>query len=306
MAIQTTLTLPNQLGQYYDKRMLDRLMKNLVFMGLGQKKPLPQGNGVTINFERYANLAALTSALTEGVVPTSQALTSSRITATVQQYGGYVQISDLLDLVAIDPVIESAVDLLGYQASLSIDTLIRNQLDANGTDQYANGAVNEAAITGADIMSATEIRKAVRSLKGVDAKPIRNGDYAFVIHPYQGYDLKADTAAGGWMDITKYVDNMPILNGEIGKIDGAIVIESSNVSFLNNGTTDVYYAHMLADGAFGVVELSGGNLRTYVKTHGSSGAADPIDQISSVGWKITFTSKVLDNARNIIVKSAVS
>ena len=52
-------------------------------------------------------------------------------------------------------------------------------------------------------------------------------------------------------------------------------------------------AYVLADGAYGVTEITGGGLQTIVKQKGSAGTADPLDQRSSVGWKAIKTAKIL-------------
>ncbi len=71
-------------------------------------------------------------------------------------------------------------------------------------------------------------------------------------------------------------DNADIFPGEGGK-DGLAVF----------GTL------ILGDGAYGVTEVSGGGLEIIVKQRGSSGAADPLDQRSSVGWKALKTAELL-------------
>ena len=42
-----------------------------------------------------------------------------------------------------------------------------------------------------------------------------------------------------------------------------------------------------------MTEVSGGGLEIIVKQRGSSGAADPLDQRSSVGWKALKTAELL-------------
>ena len=55
----------------------------------------------------------------------------------------------------------------------------------------------------------------------------------------------------------------------------------------------VFGTLILGDGAYGVTEVSGGGLEIIVKQRGSSGAADPLDQRSSVGWKALKTAELL-------------
>jgi N4-gp56 family major capsid protein len=55
----------------------------------------------------------------------------------------------------------------------------------------------------------------------------------------------------------------------------------------------VFGSLFLADGAYGITEITGGGLQTIVKQKGSAGTADPLDQRSSVGWKAIKTAKIL-------------
>ena len=55
----------------------------------------------------------------------------------------------------------------------------------------------------------------------------------------------------------------------------------------------VFGTLILGDGAYGVTDVNGGGLEIIVKQRGSSGAADPLDQRSSVGWKALKTAELL-------------
>lgn len=86
----------------------------------------------------------------------------------------------------------------------------------------------------------------------------------------------ADTITVESCDFGTVADNAVIYPGEGGK-DGLAVF----------GTL------ILGDGAYGVTEVTGGGLEIIVKQRGSSGAADPLDQRSSVGWKAIKTAEML-------------
>ena len=64
----------------------------------------------------------------------------------------------------------------------------------------------------------------------------------------------------------------------------------------------------LADGAYGVTEITGGGLETIIKQKGSAGTADPLDQRSSIGWKAIKTAEILVEPYMVRVecKSALS
>lgn len=73
-------------------------------------------------------------------------------------------------------------------------------------------------------------------------------------------------------------------------------VEDNAVIYPGEGGRDglaVFGTLILGDGAYGVTEVTGGGLEIIVKQRGSSGAADPLDQRSSVGWKAIKTAEML-------------
>ena len=125
--------LSAEMKTYYEKRLLDNAEPKLVHNQFGVKYPIPKGSGKTIEMRKYSPLAKATTALTEGVTPDGQALNVSTITATVKQYGGWIQLSDMLDMTAIDNNVLQATKLLGSQAGRTLDTVIEKSLPAAQT-----------------------------------------------------------------------------------------------------------------------------------------------------------------------------
>lgn len=94
--------LSGEMKTYYSDYLIDLAEPELVHDQFGQKHPIPRNGGKTIEFRKYDSLPKMLTALTEGVTPDGQKLSMSTITATVAQYGGYVEMSDMLLLTAID------------------------------------------------------------------------------------------------------------------------------------------------------------------------------------------------------------
>lgn len=300
MAINTTSTLSANLpSEYYRKVLLEVFDQTLQFYGLGEKTPLPKNSGKVVKWLIYSKLAAATTALTEGVPPSDTALTTGNATATVSQYGGYTKISDLLEATAIDPVVKSAMERMGKQGSLTIDTLCRDVLDAALPNQFANGKANLAATGINDVVTAKEFLKAAITLQKDSVGPHTGQDYVAVIHPANLGDLQNDTNIGSWVDLNKYIDpgaKRPF-NGEAGKVYQVRILVSQNISSTTTGTlgsATVYSCPVLGSEAFGVVNLDNKNVETFIKPAGSGGSLDPLDQVGTVGWKAKgFVAKYL-------------
>lgn len=301
----STASLSSVMVTYYEKMMLDRLKKTLVFHGFGQEKNLPANNGKLVQWHRRTLQAADTATITEGTIPSPITLSGTAITAQLSQYGNFTQTSDLLEMTSIDPEIEVAVDDLSYMAALTLDTLDRNLVDGGTNIQYANAKTALSAVAAGDVFTLAETRKAARNLQANDVRTFDGQDFRAAIHPNSAYDLQSDTAVGGWNEVNTYVSTENRINGEIGRVHGVRFAKSTNVSFTASGTSgsaNVYSTHVFGKGAFGVVDYAGG-VHIYVKKPGESDTSNPLNQYSTVGYKMTYTNAFLDQNRQVTVKA---
>jgi len=118
---------------YWSKRFLEFLVEKLVLAPFGQKRPLPEGNGVTAEFFRWRPIAPTYTALTEGVNPDATMIYGQKVSVDVQEYGNFTQLSSLLKKTHIDTNLEGAVDILAEQAAETMDGLCWRELCSNGT-----------------------------------------------------------------------------------------------------------------------------------------------------------------------------
>lgn len=292
---------------FYDKALIQEASPNLIHDQFGQKRPIPKGSGKKVEFRKYASLPKATTPLTEGVTPDGKKLNVSIVEAEVAQYGDYVALSDILDLTAIDNNVLEATKACGRQAGLTLDTITRNVLQS-GTNVFycpkvaADGTITEvtdrSAMDGTCKLTVDVVKRVVAFLRASNAPKI-NGDYVAIIHPYVAYDLMSDPH---WEEAHKYAKPENIFEGEIGRIAGVRFVETSEAAIYTGTENDcptglaVFGCLFLADGAYGVTEITGGGLQTIVKQLGSAGTADPLDQRSTVGWKATKTAEILIEA----------
>ena len=295
--LQTTLLpgLSAEMKTFYDMTLIDEAQAALVHDQFGQKRPIPKNGGKTIEFRKFAALAKATTPLTEGVTPDGKSLTVSTITATVAQYGDYITQSDVLELTALDNTILEATKLLGRQAGMTLDTVVRNVLQSGTNVTYcpkvaADGTETEVTSrSGLDTscqLTVKVVQQVVAKLRAQNA-PTIGGKYVAIIHPYVAYDLMRDPE---WIDAHKYAKPENLYEGEIGEIAGVRFVQTTEAKIYDGG---VFGSLFLGEGAYGVTEISGGGLQTIVKQKGSAGTADPLDQRSSVGWKAIKTAELL-------------
>lgn len=292
MATETTNTLSTEAKQFYETILLARAQPNLIHAQGAQMRPLPPNRGKSAEWRRYGVLSAATTALTEGTAPSDTQMTITTVTASLQQYGAYHQYSDVLEMLAIDPYLAEVAEIFGDQAGLTVDTLVRNAITAGTTVRYVSGLGSRGAVTSSDIINSTEIRMAVRDLKVQNARPWKRNSYGAFVHPDTKYDMFSDANIVNAFEraYPRGADN-PSVNGEIGEYAGVIFMESSQARvFTSLGATgvDVYGTVFFGADAYGIVELEGGSLEVIVHPPGSAGAAVPLDQYGTIGWKMLF------------------
>lgn len=293
-----TGSLSAEMKTFYEKRLLDQAEPLLVHNQFGDKYPIPAGSGKKIEFRKYSALPKALTALTEGVTPAGNSLTVTTVEGTVKQYGDWIQLSDMLQMTAIDNNVVQATKLLSSQAGRTLDTVTREVL-AGGTNviyapKVVDGAETEvlsrSTLTPECVLTPFVVMRAAATLEAMNTPKI-DGSYVLIIHPYCRETLQESP---GWVDVVKYKEGNNTFSGEIGKIGDVRVVTTSEAKVINDSTCPVvesttYYSVftslLLGANAYGVTELENGGLQHIVKQLGYG--EDPLNQRSSCGWKAT-------------------
>ena len=293
-----TGSLSAEMKTFYEKRLLDQAEPLLVHNQFGDKYPIPANNGKKIEFRKYSALPKALTALTEGVTPAGNSLTVTTVEGTVKQYGDWIQLSDMLQMTAIDNNVVQATKLLSSQAGRTLDTVTREVL-AGGTNviyapKVVDGAETEvlsrSALTPECVLTPFVVMRAAATLEAMNTPKI-DGSYVLIIHPYCRETLQESP---GWVDVVKYKEGNNTFSGEIGKIGDVRVVTTSEAKVINDSTCPVvesttYYSVftslLLGANAYGVTMLENGGLQHIVKQLGYG--EDPLNQRSSCGWKAT-------------------
>lgn len=229
--------LSAEMKTFYDMTLIDEATPNLVYDQFGQKRPIPSGKGKTIEFRKFSSLPKALKPITEGVTPEGNKLNVTAVTATVEQYGDYIEQSDILELTAIDNTIVEATKMLGNQAGRTLDTIVRNEVVGGTSVLYGSKdgvrASHRYEITEGHKITADDIFDAAAELKGNNAPKI-DGSYVAIVHPHVARDLMiASKENGSWIDINKYADPKNIFEGEIGKIGGVRFVETTEAKIFS-------------------------------------------------------------------------
>lgn len=295
---QTTQSsgLSAEMKTFYEDTLIDIAEPKLVHDQFADKYPIPKNNGKTIEFRKYSPLAKATTPLTEGVTPAGKSLNVTTFTSEVHQYGDYIQLSDVLQLTAIDNNVVQATKLCGSQSGRTLDTVTREVL-AGGTNVIyapkADGTIisSRASLTNDCVLTPDLFFKATAQLESMNADTI-DDSFVAIIHPFAAYDLMRSEE---WIDVHKYAKPDNIYSGEIGKISNVRFVKSTEAKiWTGDGCPSglaVFSTIVLGAHAYGTTEVTGGGLQHIVKQLGYG--EDPLNQRSSVGWKAIKTAEIL-------------
>lgn len=289
----TSSALSAGMQTYYNRELLRTFEPNLVHLQFGDEHRMPPHSGLVMNMRKLIPLETNTKALSEGDPGESVMLAETEVTVQLQQYGEYARCTDKLDLTHLDMDIMRRTKLFGDAGARSIDAVVREELAKCANVIYAGGKASRAELTAADKLTSRELRKAVKTLKKNHAQTF-GGYYVAIIGPDTMYDLQEDEA---FVKVSQYQDKENIYTGEVGRLFGVRLVETTEAKIFEGAGTDgadVASVIVLGQYAYGVTSLKGAKPRVIVKSAGSAGTADPLDQISTVGWKMDgFGAKLL-------------
>lgn len=302
---------------FYELKLLEVATPNFLHVWFGQQgfifpvTTLPENTGDTIQWNKPTAFTAVTTALTENVVPAGEDLTIATTTATVSSYGSYVKYTKKLAELGIHKVAAIAADLLGRQAGDSLDQITRAVLIASGTAQYVNGRAGRTTLVAGDYISAAEVMEAVATLQAANARPVMDGKFPAIIHPKTQYDLMNDPVIQSFI-INSNKAGDQFITGWIGDVLGVSFYMSSNAYSVASTYVTAYLTMIFGKDSFGIGGLAaympsamnesknGNNTAVEVRPlqliphdFGEIGE-DPFNLTATLAWYTTYVTKVLD------------
>lgn len=261
--------------------------------------------------------------------------TNTDVTALVAKYGQFYIITEEVDVLSVSGTSMEFADILGESAGRSLNMLMRNIMEDNATQRFAGNVASTAAVHAITVVGDLNysINELTRNSARTFA-PISNGStnigtvpilpsYWAICHPDVAHDLMGIT---GFTSVEKYASHVALVEGEFGFYGRAgrgvrfVMSEDSSVDAAagaalsgadlrtQSGLTNVYTICIYGQNAFGSVGLgkkhSDGVYRAGDNTggweiishaRGSSGAADPLNEIATIGWKAWFGGAALNS-----------
>jgi len=315
--------LSSKVQAVYDRRLLTRAVDNQVFDRFGQAKTIPANSNAKKAFAyRYKNILPATTPIAEydgSNIKRPNKIVREEVEYAVAHYGDYIVYTDELDLYDFDNIQSSFLDILGDQASITLDTIRRDVLRGGTNVVYADGstsraevAANGSKLTTNDFKVMSVKLKNQRGMKfksvitgstAIGTQPIRSA-YMGIVSPEVTEDLR-DLV--GWKNVETYSDYSKAIEDEVGSVGDFRIIESTNNAPVDESGTNVYISYFIAKDAYATTTLRGKKgIATKVKPLGSAGAEDPLDQYGTIGWKAIGGAAILNEAWLIRAESVAS
>jgi N4-gp56 family major capsid protein len=220
--------------------------RQLVAYQFGKPLRLDVNRGTTYTASRYERLPLPFAPLQEGVAPTGSAMTLRQVTATAQQWGDRVIITDVANLTIKHPLFQQACQLVSLQMPETLERNTLNALLSANQVNYANSRTSRANLLPGDVMNPHEVNRVVGSLLTYGA-PRFMGDeredmmieagknrasrapaaiqhYVGLIHPLAAQDMRENaTISTAW----SYSEVNRLYNNELGPWGGVRFVETN-------------------------------------------------------------------------------
>lgn len=162
--------------------------RQLVVYQFGDPLTLPVGRGTAYTATRYNRVPLPNAPLAEGVPPVGQNMTISQVSATAQQWGDKITITDVGELTIKHPLFQKAKELLGLQIAETLERNTFNNLLAGAQINYVNTRGARNLLVAGDVLNPHEVTRATAILETLGA-PRFDGD--------EMTDTKIEADAGG-------------------------------------------------------------------------------------------------------------
>lgn len=219
-----------------------------------EKTELNVSPGMTIQFLGYDNIA-LGGKLTEGTQMGTKTLATNTRQITVYEYGNAVATSELLLQTSFRDVMADAAVLLGRDFATVVDAEERAVLETTTQKVYGGRKASRDLLLNTDILDVRAIKDAVEVLSTKNIPKVGGDFYVCFVHPHQSRNLRDDAA---WINAAQYGDPDRIFNGEIGRIEDVVFIETTDLTVTakntgsapQNTNVDTYKALLFGAEAF--------------------------------------------------------
>lgn len=280
-------------GVYLTAKLLEVAEFNTILDQFLEKIAVPPNQSNTCRFVRMEKLpfTASPTQLIEGVAPDALGLTMNQFTATLQQFGNVVRITDVAQLTAKHPILAAAIQKLGLQAAEIRDVLIFNVLAAATNVYRPNSKAGNSTTTASDQLTYVDIVALFALLTRQAARPYPDGQLALILAPEVYAAVLKDP---DFKSSVQLAAPEKIWRGQVGSLANFSIVQSNAPSMAATTQSTAGAANRLytgfAVGQFAAQVSDWQTLQMYTAAPG--GQSDVLQQNYKAGWKFAFQSVI--------------
>lgn len=261
---------------------------------------------------------------------TSVQPTVTDYTATVQKYGNFILLTEEADLINFNEYADKLMEIMGINSGQSLNQLQRNVTEGNSTLLYASGFTADNQVT--NVLLSAQMRNATNQLANNNAlrfNAYTEGEDAFGTSPIPSslwgichVDVEEDVRnMTDFIPVERYASQTEVMIGEFGMNSTARIrwVSSSEASISagsggsttairnTGGSANLYTSLVFGMEAVGSVGLDFAHIKeaymagdtlpgvqAIAHERGSAGTGDPLNEVSSIGWKSWHAGKILN------------
>lgn len=291
MALLATGDIPNEILTIYSREAIFAAYPNLYFRQFVKvKQEFKNEPGETVQFLKLNNLPKGGALASETSPIPKNKYSDSIVSVSVQEYGNATQISRRALEASFRPMLQDAAVLLGRDYGLVQDEACRDAFLATTNKQYAGGVGGTSSIQDTSLFKVSEVKDAVETLKTLNAPMLVRGNdqhYVCIAHPHQLRDLRDDTA---WIEAHKYANPQNIYNGEAGRIENVVFLETTQIptsTTLGADSQAIYRAVLFGADMVGFGET--------VPMQLANDGVEDFGRLVSIAWYSIFGAGLINN-----------
>ncbi|KKN19558.1 hypothetical protein LCGC14_0944440 [marine sediment metagenome] len=296
----TTTQIDHPVNIHYQRMVLTRVLPAFLYNQWGLDVTMPQHEGDTTKWRRWANLADQLTPLSEGEDPTPLLLSKTDITALLKEYGALIKTSSWRDFTGLTDDNQQMAGVMLDNMRSSIDSLARDVIDGGASSTTASNGSGTATF-----LNKTDIDTVVNNLEGqnaikfkdmippgtkISSSPIRSA-YIGITHTDQRSRLEA---VSGFKHVSTYSNTTQIMEHEFGSTGDVRWILTTKAP--KDTSTPVNYSnHILAKEFFGNVKIKGNTADGPLVFTPADRTGSGLRRFSLLGWIQNYAARILND-----------
>ena len=303
----TTSQIDHPVNIHYQRMVLTRVLPAFLYQQFGLDYTMPQHEGDTPKWRRWANLADQLAPLTEGEDPTPLLLSKTDITTVLKEYGALIKTASWRDFTGLTDDNQQMANVMLDNMRSSLDSLARDVLDGNAsTTTCANGSPTgtflnktdiDTVVTNLEGQNSMKFKPTIPASSKISTSPIRSA-YIGIGNTVQRPRLEA---VSGFKHVSSYANQGPIMENEFGSTGDVRWLLTTKAP-VSGGT---YSNIIMAKEFFGNVKIKGNTADGPLVFTPANMTGSGLRRFSLLGWIQNYAARILNDNFGHNLKSTV-